>query len=438
MPVPLVRLLLSCVLAGCALSGAARAQLYADVLTSKGRFTVELFHKQVPRTVANFVGLAEGTQPWWDFPRGRLQVGRPYYDGITFHRVIPNFMIQTGSRNGQGTDGPGYKFPDELVKNAGGELIYRHVGPGIVSMANSGVHTNGSQFFVTLSTQSHLDDKHTVFGRVTAGEGGSPTFEEGMAVVNAIAAVPRNSSDRPLEPVVLERILIRRVGAEAEAFDARQWELPQVRGSVAADLQRVVKPAPDPAELNLTWSADLFRAYHVTYTYDLRGWNLFETTPIFDEAKPFQNRPLNSQEASLFFQVVEVDYSALVTERLVDLSPTAVIKFRIGTTNPLELTVRRTPEGGTWQTGDGATGNVLVMTDGAGPGDAGLFSPQATIAFASPPFRDGTFPGLSSFTPTLTFDAHSSTQGYFTARAQTFQDPPQNVTARGIFTILSP
>lgn len=185
-------------------------QIHADVKTTLGDFTIELNDADTPRTVANFIGLAEGTRPWVDSVTGAVRTGTPFYDGITFHRVIAGFMSQAGSRKGDGTDGPGYTFRDELSPGL------THSGPYVVSMANSGPNTNGSQFFITAAATPHLDGKHTVFGLVT----------EGREVVDAINVAPTNgdSGDR----VVIESIRIRRIGATAEAFDEHAHGLPTV------------------------------------------------------------------------------------------------------------------------------------------------------------------------------------------------------------------
>lgn len=175
--------------------------LYAGCRTSMGEFWCRLEYDKAPRTVANFVSLAEGTRDWIDFPTSHV-VRRPFYDGLTFHRVIPGFMIQGGSPNGRGTDGPGYRFADEFHP----EL--RHARAGILSMANSGPDSNGGQFFITVTNTPWLDDAHAVFGEVV----------EGLEVVHAISQVPRDDHDRPRTPVVLEEVRILRVGSAAQAF----------------------------------------------------------------------------------------------------------------------------------------------------------------------------------------------------------------------------
>ena len=159
--------------------------------TSMGSFTVELFADKAPVTVANFVGLAAGTKAWSD-PRTRQQVSRPFYDGLTFHRVIDGFMIQGGCPQGTGTGGPGFKFQDEF------HPTLRHTGPGILSMANAGPGTNGSQFFVTLVPCPWLDQRHSIFGKVV----------EGLDVVQKIGKVRVGANDRPVTPVVMESVTI--------------------------------------------------------------------------------------------------------------------------------------------------------------------------------------------------------------------------------------
>jgi len=138
--------------------------VYAEIETTKGKIVIQLAYERAPNTVKNFVGLAEGTK------KSNKPAGTPFYDGIVFHRVIKNFMVQTGDPTGTGRGGPGYSFADEFHK----EL--RHNGPGILSMANSGPNTNGSQIFITHLATPWLDNKHSVFGKVV----------EGQDVVNAI------------------------------------------------------------------------------------------------------------------------------------------------------------------------------------------------------------------------------------------------------------
>lgn len=162
--------------------------IYAKFTTNKGNILLQLTYEETPGTVGNFVGLAEG-----QLKNAFREEGTPYYDGLTFHRVIPDFMIQGGCPKGTGTGGPGYTFADEFHPDL------KHDGPGILSMANAGPGTNGSQFFITHVATPWLDGKHTVFGKVT----------EGQEVVDSIR---QNDT--------IERIEILRIGAAAEAWDA--------------------------------------------------------------------------------------------------------------------------------------------------------------------------------------------------------------------------
>jgi peptidyl-prolyl cis-trans isomerase A (cyclophilin A) len=167
--------------------------VYAEFVTSEGNFTIRLFDAEVPNTVANFVGLAEGTKEWTD-PRTGKKVKQPYYNGIVFHRVIDGFMIQGGDPLGKGIGGPGYEFDDEFHPNL------KHSKEGMLSMANRGPHTNGGQFFITLAPTPHLNNRHSVFGEV----------ESGMDVVRKIGGTKTGANDRPLKDVVIQTIKIER------------------------------------------------------------------------------------------------------------------------------------------------------------------------------------------------------------------------------------
>jgi peptidyl-prolyl cis-trans isomerase A (cyclophilin A) len=168
--------------------------LKAHFTTSEGNFTIDLFEEGAPSTVANFVGLVEGSKEWTD-PKSGQKVKRPYYDGLIFHRVIEGFMIQGGDPLGTGTGGPGYKFADEFTPKL------RHSKAGILSMANAGPNTNGSQFFITLAPTPWLDDRHSVFGEVV----------EGMDVVRKIGSTATSKpGDRPLKAITVQSVTISR------------------------------------------------------------------------------------------------------------------------------------------------------------------------------------------------------------------------------------
>ena len=172
----------------------AKGTPYAHFTTSEGNITIKLFEKEAPKTVANFIGLAEGTKEWTD-PRTHQKVKKPYYNGTIFHRVIANFMIQGGDPLGQGTGNPGYTIVDEF------DPKLRHDKAGILSMANIGQpNSGGGQIFITLAPTPWLNDKHTIFGEVV----------EGMDVVKKIGSTQTSQGDRPVKPITLQSVTIER------------------------------------------------------------------------------------------------------------------------------------------------------------------------------------------------------------------------------------
>ncbi|MBE3134705.1 MAG: peptidylprolyl isomerase [Acidobacteria bacterium] len=180
-----------------ALSGQAKEKklmpgIYAHFQTTEGNFSLKLFERQAPKTVANFMGLAEGTiEPI----TGKSGKSKPYYDGLTFHRIMDGFMIQGGDPTGTGTGGPGYRFADEI------DPKLRFTKAGILAMANVGPNTNGSQFFITLAPTDWLNGKHTIFGEII----------EGMDVVSKIGKVKTGQNNKPLTPVIMKKVTIERV-----------------------------------------------------------------------------------------------------------------------------------------------------------------------------------------------------------------------------------
>lgn len=157
--------------------------IFALFDTTEGSFKARLFADKAPKTVDNFVSLADGSK-----------TGKPFYDGTIFHRVIPNFMVQGGDPEGTGRGGPGYQFGDEFHPSL------KHSNPGMLSMANAGPNTNGSQFFITVAPTPWLDNRHSIFGEIV----------EGYEVVKKISELPRNAQDRPLTPVKLLSVKIEK------------------------------------------------------------------------------------------------------------------------------------------------------------------------------------------------------------------------------------
>lgn len=206
-----------------ALAENAAAQIYADFQTSLGAFSCELNHTATPRTVANFITLAEGSRAWLDEATGivsTVKPPQPFYNGLTFHRVTndgPGFAVaQAGSRQGDGSDGPGYSFPDEI--NGSVPATYKLDEPYLLAMATAGPNTNGSQFFVTGTAIPGIEGLHTVFGRVS----------EGTAVIDAILGASVDANDKPVVPVVIQSVTIRREGKEAAKFKEGKQPLPKV------------------------------------------------------------------------------------------------------------------------------------------------------------------------------------------------------------------
>ena len=199
--------------AGCSAAGpggeAVKADgLYAVIETTLGTIVCKLEAEKAPITVGNFVGLAEGTKEWVD-PKTGQQVKRPFYDGLKFHRIIKNFMVQGGDPMGTGSGGPGYTFIDETSPDL------KHDGPGVMSMANTGAsNSNGCQFFITHTAVPHLDGHYNVFGRVVAGQ----------EVVNAMAEqkLVGEQGSSPETDIIMKKVTIVRTGAAAKAFDAAQ------------------------------------------------------------------------------------------------------------------------------------------------------------------------------------------------------------------------
>jgi len=225
--------------------------IYARFDTSKGVFFCRLEYTLVPRTVANFMGLAEGTKRFIDYPVNKI-TNRPFFNNLVFHRVVTNFIIQGGSPNGNGTDDPGYRFKDEF------HPALNHNQAGVLSMANSGTNSNGSQFFITLAPASHLNNRHAVFGQVV----------EGMDVVFQIGAVAVNANSKPLVPVVLHAVTILRLGSDANAFSAQaiQPALPEPRG-IRSEMRR---PGDNRV---LAWPTTVNRNYRVVASTDLTTWS---------------------------------------------------------------------------------------------------------------------------------------------------------------------
>ena len=230
---------------------------------AKGIFTAKLFHDKVPLTVGNFVGLAQGTQTFVDEKNGTVAM-RPYFNGLKCHRIIRGFMIQGGCPRGNGSSGPGYQFPDEF------DATLRHTAAGKLSMANSGVDTNGSQFFVTVAPTTHLDEKHSIFGEVVDGYS---TVVQPLSEV--LTVNPAAQDDRPLQDVIMEEITIHRAGTTARALAPA---LPVL------DLVPLTVTPAAGAQCMLDFVRTPFAGYDLLLTGNLTTWSMvtignFNQTP---------------------------------------------------------------------------------------------------------------------------------------------------------------
>lgn len=317
------------------LSGhAAEEGIFADFQTSLGNFTCTLEYTQAPQAVANFIGLAGGQRAWLDVSSGAVR-RRPFFDGLTFHRVIAGFMIQGGSPNGEGTDGPGYALLDEFDPDL------RHDAAGVLSMANSGPNSGGAQFFVTVAPTPWLDDVHTIFGRVSAG----------LDTVLAISQVETDEKDRPKTPVVLERVAIRRVGAAAEAFDITAQGLPVVS---AAEL-RVERGA---GGVNLRFDSAPWVESFLQSSPALGEWSA--TSLGLDLAEPALTEVTRETAGTAgFFALSQVHYSTSTRAPRSLQGRALVLKFT-GSTDV--LTVRFDDTGGGAYDFNGTAGEVVRHT----------------------------------------------------------------------------
>ena len=262
------------------------AQIYADVQVAgavSGTFTITLEHVKTPGTVANFIGLATGQRGWLDLTTGAIRYDG-FYNGVTFHRVVANFVSQTGSRNGLGTDGPGYTFRDEI------DATLSHVNYA-VAMANSGINTDGSQFYICKGAQTFLDGRYSIFGLVTAGQ----------AVCDAINATPVSGST-PVVPITIQSVSI--YGPSLAAFNRDPAWLPKLRNAKPI-LQK------NGAAFTLGYERLPYSEYNGWHSGDLAGWTKFAAN-YSGAAAPTGDIDVTSIATGTahFYKLARVDYSA--------------------------------------------------------------------------------------------------------------------------------
>jgi len=268
--------------------------LFAEINTNKGAFRCRLFYKQTPQTVANFIGLAEGSKVWLDERSGDLRT-RSFYQGLLFHRVDRQVqVIQAGSPSGDGRGGPGYTFRDEF------DSQLRHSKAGVLSMANSGLNSNGSQFFITLTATSSFDDLHSVFGEVV---------EEDLDVIATLGGVAVDDNNKPIEDVAIERIVIDRVGADANAFNSSA----EARGlPVVSFVQAGFEFVESRATLLFQQSGNA--EHWMSFSGDLRSWSNNPLGLFIGQARDLlvDVTPTTQGMDQQFYRIVKVQYPELL------------------------------------------------------------------------------------------------------------------------------
>ncbi len=319
----------------------SRAQIYADVTVAgaaTGTFTIILEHQKAPGAVANFIGLATGRRGWLDGLTGAIR-SDGFYNGVSFHRVIAGFMSQTGSRAGDGTDGPGYTFRNEI------DAALTHNAAYVVAMANSGKDTNGSQFYITAAAQPGLDGGYTVFGRVVAG----------TAVCDSMNATPTTGAsgspaDRPLTAITITGVTI--YGPSYAAFNLAQPLLPTLAGAAP-----LLKKAG--ASYTLGFDRRTYSDYFGFHSGDFATWNKFTSGYYSGVAQTAVDLDVSSFATGTrrFFRLGRADYSTCANLFV----PANLAGKSLHFSNPLggTLVVNASGNGGTWFfDGGGSTGVV--------------------------------------------------------------------------------
>ena len=369
----------------------ATAQIYADVQIAgavSGTFTITLEHQKTPGTVANFIGLATGQRGWLDLKTGAIR-STPFYNGIIFHRVIAGFMNQTGSKAGDGSDGPGYSFRDEF------HPTLRHDAAYTVSMANSGKNTNGSQIFITVAAKPHLNDVHTIFGHVTAG----------TPIIDQINATPTTGSptDRPLTPISIQSITV--YGPSLAAFNRDPAWIP-----------RILNGRPVLSKTGATFNLEYD---HLPYS----DYSIYESGSLTTWTKAFAGYlgffppvgPVNVTSVATgtqhFFRLPRVDYSTCATADVAGNTFQFPTLLGGGTAT---LTAAKTS--GSWAYSAGATSAINSATFTPQPYTARLFFTLADGAQAD-----------------LNLQYNTATAGNYSGR--TFTPASGIVNVSGTFTV---
>jgi len=322
------------------LTATLHAQIYADFTVSKGgnplgTFTVTLAHQKAPRTCSNFIGLATGKRPWVDVKTSAVRTNTPYYNGQTFHRLIHSFVIQGGSPNGQGTDGPGYSILDEY------DPTLRHSSQYVLSMAKSSQpNTGGSQFFITLRATPELDNKHSVFGTVTSGTAIIDSFKDSTLF-------PTGASDKPLTNIVMDSVVI--YGPDYDAFDtnAPSLRLPEVNTTNFTPVRNAAT-----GDFKLVFDRRAKTDYLFQRTVDLANWTSASTLFSFDSASALDYNFGVVTAPKFFVNGATIRYD-LIPDAIPDLiSGEKTLRIHYPNGTRLELTF--TPMFSVWSYEDGS------------------------------------------------------------------------------------
>lgn len=306
--------------------------IYAEFNTSMGSFTCRLEYALAPKAVANFVGLATGQRAWLDIPSGVVKTN-PFYNGTTFHRVIAGFMNQGGSPNGLGTDDPGYAFEDEFSPTL------RHDSFGVLSSANSGPDSNGSQFFVTAGPTPWLNDVHTVFGKLYGGSN----------VVYAINHVVTGANDKPLTNILINSINIQRVGTAAQTFNIHAQGLP-----VVTNLN--LRLSVTGAVASLVFSNRFFADNRLYSSTNLQNW-AGQTLGIEASGAPANTSLQSAALPKRFFRAAQIQYASSTFAPKSLLGRTLTVNFTYGRSGT--LVVNFNSSGGGTYTYNSSPGNLL-------------------------------------------------------------------------------
>lgn len=332
------------------------AQIYADFTVSRGAMPVGTFrarldYDKAPRTCANFIGLANGTRPWIDVTSGEVRTGVPFYDGLTFHRLIHDFMIQGGSPNGLGTDGPGFSIQDEFHPSL------RHNGRYVLSMAKSTFPASGgSQFFITLEDSSFLDDKHSVFGEVIEGRAifdlftSTTLFPTDRSIAGAPANDP-NYSDTPLTPIVIDSVVISGPSLAAFDIDDAALRLPHVVP------QPALTPSRDALAETFTFAYERRpqTEYLIFRSTDLQTWSPRVRVLSIDGPSPYAFTITGVPYPRYFIRLPAVDYGDVPNAPSNVLAAGRVLTFTDRSGNTVSLSFDGSG-GGTWSDSNSVSG----------------------------------------------------------------------------------